>query len=183
VALAGAGLGVVGPMELFFPSAAAARFGSFVWIMLLALYAMGVVLVALMLRPRLVIYNVSADALRPILAELVDSLDPDARWAGDSLVLPGLNVQLFIDHFATLRCASLSSAGANQSHAGWRRLEAALGHALAREDMARSPRGLLLLAAGMAICAALATSIAQNPDATVQSLLNIANTLRNLLGL
>jgi hypothetical protein len=71
------------------------------------------VLVLLLLRPRLVIYNISVDKLRPILAEIVSELDPNARWAGDSLVLPGLGVQLYVDHFAAFRNVSLISAGSN----------------------------------------------------------------------
>ena len=85
------------------------------------------------------IYNISADRLRPILAELVERLDPEARWAGDSLALPGLGVQLYVDNFAALRSMSLVSAGGNQSHQGWRRLEAALSDALGREEGGRNP--------------------------------------------
>ena len=77
LALAVSGLVVIGPMELFFPFAAAARFGPHVWLLLLALYAMCVILWLLVLRPRLVIYNVSADKLRPILADAVNSLDAE----------------------------------------------------------------------------------------------------------
>ena len=57
-------------------------------------------LVLLVLRPRLVIYNISVDQLRPILAELVEQLDSEARWAGDSLALPALGVQLHLDNTA-----------------------------------------------------------------------------------
>ena len=78
VALAVSGLIIVGPMELFFPFRAAARFGPHVWLLLLALYALCTILWLLMLRPRLVIYNISVDKLRPILADAVDSLDADA---------------------------------------------------------------------------------------------------------
>ena len=98
-----------------------------------------------MLRPRLVIYNMSADKLRPILADAVNSLDAEARWAGESLALPGLGVQLYVDGFAVLRGASLIAAGGKQSQAGWRRLEAALAGALSHEEVARNPRGLVVL--------------------------------------
>ena len=64
---------------------------------------MCVVLWLLLLRPRLVIYNISADKLRPILADVVGQFDGDARWAGDSLAIPGLGVQLYMDNFAPLR--------------------------------------------------------------------------------
>ena len=183
LALAISGLVIVGPLELFFPFEAAVRFGPHVWLLLLALYAMGMALALLPLRPRLVIYNISVDKLRPILAELVDQLDPGARWAGDSLVLPGLGVQLYVDNFAALRSVSLISAGGNQSHPGWRRLETSLGDALAREDVARNPRGMSLISAGLLIIAGIVVAIAQNPQAVAQSLLDIAQTLLRMVGL
>ena len=54
-------------------------------------------MVLLTLRPRLVVYNIFIDELRLVLADLVERLDPDGRWAGDSLVLPGLGVQVYLD--------------------------------------------------------------------------------------
>ena len=183
LALAISGLVIIGPMELFFPFEAAVQFGPHVWLLLLALYTLCVVLVLLLLRPRLVIYNISVDKLRPILAELVERLDPDARWAGDSLVLPGLGVQLYVDNFAALHSVSLISAGGNQSHQGWRRLEMALGDALAREEVARNPRGLSLVVVGLLIIAAIILAISQNPQAVARSLLDIAQSLLKMAGL
>ena len=183
LAMAVSGLVIIGPIELFFPFAAASRFGPHVWVLLLALYAMCVVLVLLLLRPRLIIYNISVDQLRPILAELVDRLDPAARWVGDCLVLPGLGVQLYVDSFAAFRCTSLLSAGRNQSPQGWRRLEIALGDALAREEVSRNPRGLSLLGIGVLIVAAIIYAIAQNPQAVSQSLLEISQSLWQMIGL
>ncbi len=183
LALAVSGLVVIGPMELFFPFAAAAKFGPHVWLLLLALYAMCVILWLLVLRPRLVIYNVSADKLRPILADAVNSLDAEARWAGESLALPGLGVQLYVDGFAALRGASLIAAGGRQSQAGWRRLEAALGAALSREEVARNPRGLVLLLAGLLCISAIVWTIAQNPQAVARSLLDVVQSLLRMVGL
>lgn len=182
LALAISGLVIIGPMELFFPYTAAVRFGPHVWLLLLGLYVMCVVLVLLLLRPRLIIYNISVDKLRPTLAELVDRIDPAARWAGDSLVLPGLGVQLYVDHFATMRCASLISSGRNQSHPGWRRLETVLGDAMAREEVARNPRGLTLLGVGLLIIGIIVLAMAQNPQAIAQSLLDIARSFLALFG-
>lgn len=182
LALAISGLVIIGPMELFFPFAAASRFGPNVWLLLLALYAMSVVLVLLLLRPRLVIYNITVDKLRPILADLVDQLDPSARWAGDSLVLPTLGVQLYVDSFATLRCASLVSAGGHQSQQGWRRLETALGDALARDEFSRNPRGLVLLGASFLIITAIVLAIASNPQTIAQSLLDVVESTLRIVG-
>ena len=93
--LAGLGIGVsglvmVGPLELFMPTAAAIHFGQYVWLLLLALYALAVLFLVLVVRARLVVYNTGRDELRPILVEVVAELDTEARWAGDSVVLPQL---------------------------------------------------------------------------------------------
>lgn len=183
LAVAISGLIVIGPMELLFPVEAAIVYGPYIWLLLLALYVMCVMLWLLMLRPRLVIYNVTADKLRPILAEVVDRLDAEARWAGDSLTLPTLGVQLYVDGFMALRCVSLVSAGGRQNHAGWRRLETTLESALAREEVARNPHGISLIGVGLLLILAVVWAIAQNPQAVAQSLLDIARGLLRMTGI
>lgn len=183
LAVAISGLVVIGPMELLFPVEAAVVYGSYIWLLLLALYVMCVLLWLLMLRPRLVIYNITADKLRPILAEVVDRLDAEARWAGDSLTLPTLGTQLYVDGSMALRCVSLVSAGGLQNHAGWRRLETALESALAREEVARNPRGISLIGVGLLLILAVVWAIAQNPQAVAQSLLDIARGLLRMAGM
>jgi hypothetical protein len=183
LALAVSGLVVIGPMELFFPFQSAVKLGSsYAWLLLLALYAMCVALWLLLVRPRLIIYNSSADKLRPILADVVNPFDADARWAGDSLAIPGLGIQLYIDAFAPLGSVSLVSAGGNQSHAGWRRLEAALRAALAREEVGRNPRGLILIVAGLLCVGCIVQAIAHDPEAVARSLLDVAGSLLRMLG-
>jgi hypothetical protein len=122
------------------------------------------------LRPRLVIYNISADQLRPILAETVEGLDAGARWAGDSLSLPGLGVQLHVDNQASVRSMSLVSAGTQQDYAGWRRLERALATALGQVEGRWNPRGISLLGGGLFIIGALATTIARDPQAVAEAM-------------
>jgi len=171
--LALSGLVVVGPMELFFPDVVAIRFGPYAWVLLLGSYAAGLVLVLLLLRPRLIIYNMTLDQLRPILAELVPQLDPEARWAGDSLAMPTLGVQLHVDGLRTMRNISLVAAGDRQSHAGWRELERTLAAALGRADVGRNPRGLSLITAAVLICWLLGREIARDPEAAFQALFKI----------
>jgi hypothetical protein len=183
LALAVSGLVVVGPIELFFPHEAAVWFGPYVWMLVLALYAMCAVLWLLVSRPRLVIYNISLDKLRPTLADVVESLDAEARWAGDSLALPKVGVQLYAEGFAVLRGVSLIAAGGKQSQAGWRRLHDALCAALAREEVARNPLGLGLFLVGLFCLAAIGWSIARNPLAVGNALWDIAQSLRQMVGL
>lgn len=152
-ALGGAlsGLVLVGPIELFRPETASAEFGGYVWLFLLVFYWLWVWLAVLVARPRLVVYNVSAEQLRPVLAEAARQVDAQARWAGDSLSLPTLGVTLHMESFDVMRHASLKSSGAKQDLAGWRRLSAELRNQLATLRVRRNPRslGFTLLACGL----------------------------------
>jgi hypothetical protein len=172
--LALSGLIVVGPLSLAFPELLALRMGPagfrYVWIVLLAVYALCLVLVLLVLRPRLVIYNISVDQLRPILAELVEQLDPEARWAGDSLALPALGVQLHLDNTAYMRTVSLVSAGPKQDERGWGRLESALRAALRSVAVPRNPRGVTLMSLGLFMGGMLAWSVASYPQEVARTL-------------
>ena len=170
LALAVFGLVTVGPLQLFFPLGATLTYGSLVWLFLVALYVLLVVLLALLMRPRLVVYNISAGELRPVLASLAVELDREARWAGDSLVLPSLGVQLHLDAVAALRNVSLISNGPAQSHDGWRRLEQALAVRLDDLEVARNPCAVSFLTAGTLIAVFLVLLIAQDPQAVAQSL-------------
>jgi hypothetical protein len=181
LALALVGLAVVGPFALFLPEQSIVQFGGFVWLMVLALYALWMTMLILMLRPRLVIYNISADKLRPLLADVVERLDADARWAGDSLVLPGLGVQLHLDTFSAMKNVSLKSIGGRQNFQGWKKLETALSAALESEAVARNPRGLTLLGIGAMIAALLVAAIARDPQSLSQSLSGLAEGVMKLI--
>lgn len=140
------GFAVAGPMELFFPEAAAVRiFGAFTWVMLLALYFLGLLLICLLARPRLVIYNLSAAELRNVLGELLPTLDKDATIVGDNLLLPGLGVQAHIEPFPSLRNVQLVASGPRQHLAGWRQLEMQLADTLRIKRVAPNPYGFTLL--------------------------------------
>jgi hypothetical protein len=176
--LAVAGMVAVGPIELFFPHAAAAHFGALVWLLLAAFYALCLILVLLLLRPRLVIYNVTMEELRPILADLIPQLDADARWAGDGLLLPKQGVQLHMENLPLLRNVSLAATGAKQNYLGWRHLELALRSALAQSDISRNLRagrilGALLLGTGALLVFVLAWSVAHDPQSVAQSLSHV----------
>src|SRR5690349_20902435 len=57
------GMVLVGPIELFRPEAAAAEFGGYVWVFLIVFYWLCVWLAVLVARPRLVVYNITAEEL------------------------------------------------------------------------------------------------------------------------
>src|SRR5206468_7634930 len=107
---------IVGPMDLFMPRRAAAYFGPYIWLLLVACYLLGLSLFAMLVRPRLVIYNLTPDQLRPLLAQMIQRLGLEHQWAGESLALPGLGVQLYLDRFPVMRHVSLVANGAQQSY-------------------------------------------------------------------
>ena len=173
-----AGLILVGPVEMLLPYASVAVFGASVWLFVVTLYALGLILVLLTMRPRLVVYNITMEQFRPILAEVVQELDPEARWAGDGVFLPGLGVQLHLETVPMLRNISLAASGHKQNFLGWRRLEQALRTALAEhENLAQNPRvwkvGLSLLAAGFLLGLLLLVRVASDPQAVAQSVLEL----------
>ena len=55
--IAASGLVAIGPMQLFFPTQAAARWHAWVWLALFALYALGLMMLLLSCKPRLVAYG------------------------------------------------------------------------------------------------------------------------------
>ena len=137
-----AGLVFVGPIELFRPEAAVAEYGNYVWLVLLLFYGLWIALITLLSRPRLVVYNISSEELHPILAAAASELDDQARWAGDSLALPGLGVQLHLDGFAVMRNVSLISSGSRQNLDGWKQLADKLGEKLQPVRVESNPRAV-----------------------------------------
>ncbi len=170
LAVAVTGLVAVGPLELFMPEAAVARFGGYVWLLLLSFYGLTASLAILISRPRLVIYNITPEQLRPVLAELVPHLDPQARWAGDSLAMPQLGVQLHLDSFQPMRNVSLVANGERQNFEGWRRLEKALTEPLRQTPVPFQPRGLTLVALGLLMLASCVIESLTDPQALAQGM-------------
>ncbi len=148
------GLAFVGPIALFRPDAATVELGNYVWLFLAAFYLLWVTLTAMLCRPRLVVYNLSAEELRPVLSEAVRNLDSAGRWAGDNLTLPTIGVHGYVEPFAWMRNTSFIAGGGRQDLAGWRRLNRVVERALRGVVTRPNPRGWLLLGAGVAILAA-----------------------------
>jgi hypothetical protein len=164
------GLMFVGPLELFRPEAATREFGNYILLFLLSLYWLGLVLVLLLARPRLVIYNTSSEELRPVLADSAGRLDPEARWAGNHLTLPTLDVHLHLDSLNIMRNVSLVSSGSQQNIDGWRRLASELRRSLATVRTRRSPRVIALLAVSLALLAVSVTQMLNRPEETLQAM-------------
>jgi hypothetical protein len=165
VATALSGLVIVGPLELFMPLAAAARFGAYVWCFLLAFYWLCASLAILMMRPRLVIYNTTPKVLRPILATVVHQLDPEARWAGQTCALPGWEIEFHLESVGFLRNVSIVGAATDQNLAGWRHFEQALRPALREATVERGVRGAVFATCAAALLIAVVLQMFNDPQA------------------
>lgn len=169
LAIAVSGLVMVGPVELFMPLAAAALLGAFVWVLLISLYGLVVIFMLLTQRQRLVIYNVPEEVLRAVLADVAQRLDVDARWAGETLALPRLQVELRIELATPFRNVVLVANHERQSIAGWRVLQAALTRELDRIDVAPNLQGLSLITMALLAIGLLAYTTVRDPDRIAQA--------------
>ncbi len=168
--LALAGLVIVGPMQLFMPQEAAMRFGQFIWILLLGFYSLSLTLLILLSRPRLIVYNISAEELRLALDAAARRVDPDAAWTSTALSLPTARVYLHIEPFPPLGNISLLATGDDQSASGWRRLEYALREALRETTVTPGAYGLWMLLIGAMMLSGLTFWVVDNPQTIAQGL-------------
>jgi len=164
------GLVIAGPMELFLPERAAVEYRGLVWLLLLGLFLMCVILISLVSRPKLVIYNATPDMLRPILAQLATELDSDARWAGDTVALPNLTMQFTIETFPGTRNVQLASAGPGQNYISWRRFELALAGELRDVTSTVNPYGGVLIAIALVMFTVVGLRVGYNGAELVQEL-------------
>jgi len=168
-----AGMILVGPIELFAPESSFDKFGAWTWLLLGMLYSLLVTLLVMLQRPGLVIYNISLDEFRPALARAIEAVEPDPRWAGNTLALPSLGVELHVESYAPMRNVRLSSVGDHQSLGGWRQLEHALAVALPQVEVRPSPKGLAFAAVGVLLFIAALWGVADNTETVVQQFQNL----------
>jgi len=104
-----------------------------------------------------------------VLAEVVARLDPESRWAGESLAMPQLGVQLHIDTTTMMKNVQLVASGPQQDVRGWRRLERELKTALRRANGTPNPYGVSLVMFGVGIAAVVTWFLARDPDGVLQA--------------
>lgn len=151
LAAAISGLVLAGPLALLLPVAGGAPWG---WPVLAFLFALCVAVCLLVSRPRLVVYNISVEQFRPLVAEVVSALDPRARWAGESAALPDRGFQLHIEGNGPLRVVSVVNVGERSSAEGWGEFTRRLRRAVRQARVRRSPWGPVFAGLGCALIAA-----------------------------
>lgn len=169
LAVAMAGLMVVGPMELFLIEDAAVLYGPLVWAMMLLGFALLTMLIILAQRPRIVVYNISLGQLRPLLAEVVQRLDDQARWAGESVTMPQIGVHLHLEYAALLHNVQLVSSGPVQNLSAWQVLEKQLANSLGKARHEATLLGALLALCGLVLMAAGTWLLWRDPAGMAQA--------------
>ncbi len=180
IALAVSGMVLIGPATMFMPEAVAERLGAgswnmvAVWCFLMVAYLMLVTLIILLVRPRLVAYNITHVRLRETLEQLLVRYDVEHQWAGDCLAIPSLGVQLQIEPSRAMRPISLIATSGPQSDQGWRRLERALAAELQQIDVTPATGGAIFLGAGLLMLAVLVVSLAmEEPGKIIAALTDL----------
>jgi hypothetical protein len=147
------GLVAVGPLALLMPVTGGSPWS---WPVLALLFALCVAVCVLVSRPRMVVYNITVEQFRPLVAEVVAALDPEARWAGESAALPGRGFQLHIEGNGPLRTVSVVNVGERSAPEGWGEFTRRLRRAVRGLRVRRSPWGGLFAACG---CLTLAAAV------------------------
>ena len=160
LAMAVSGLAMVGPLALLMPVTGGSPWS---WPVLAFLFALCVAVSVLVSRPRMVVYNITVEQFRPLVAEVVSSLDPKARWAGENAALPERGFQVHIEGNGSLRTVSVVNVGERSSPEGWGEFTRRLRRAVRGLRVRRSPWGTLFGCLGCGLLVA-ATWLAIGPS-------------------
>ena len=148
--LAGAvsGLVLVGPLALVLPAAGGSPWS---WPILLLALVLAVALAVLVPRPRLVVYNITPEQLRPLVAEVASGLDPAVRWAGDTAALPSRGLQVHLEGDGAVRCVALVAVGGRPGVEGWAEFGRRLRRTVRRFRVRRNPWGVVPAGLGVVV--------------------------------
>ncbi len=147
LAFAVSGMVVVGPIELFFPRAAATVLVPKCGLRLAIFYCLCVTLIALTSRPKLVVYGrTPAETFGPLLAAALQ-IDPEASGDADTLQvsLPASGVRLRADGQRLSDYTEVLSFEPNLSPQFWNRLISGLRRELERSKATRPRQGYTML--------------------------------------
>jgi hypothetical protein len=160
------GFVVAGPMELFLPATSPMWAA---WAALILSYALGVTLIVLLQRPRIVIYNVTPEQLRPVFANVIRGLDKEARVAGESVFFPNLGVHLHVEPLPMLKNVQLKPSGPVQSYQGWHEIQRALKAGLRENRGTANPYGVTFLMMGALLTALIGWWMARDGERIAHS--------------
>lgn len=143
-----AGFVAAGPLAVVQPA-----IGTTPWsgILLVALAALAVAAGVVVARPRLVVYNVTLEQMRPLVVDVVSGLDAAARWAGGTAALPTRKLEIRIDGHGPTRTVSVVAGGERPPAEEWSEFCGRLRRGLGGLPVRMTAWGGGFLAIGVAI--------------------------------
>jgi hypothetical protein len=153
LAFAVSGMVVAGPIELFFPRAAATVFGAKVWIALAVFYTLCVLLIALTSHPKLVVYGRTPSETYGPLLSAAQAIDSAAYGEADTLqvVMPTSGVRLRADGQRLADYTEILSFEPNLAPQFWNQLMGSLRRELAPTQVSRPRQGFTMLLCACAL--------------------------------
>jgi hypothetical protein len=170
LAFAVTGLLAAGPLELLLPETAAAQYRGLVWLWMFAIYILSVILWLLTMRPSIVVYNATAEDIRPALTGVALQLDKESLWTGDSLLIPAIGVQLHLEPTISTKNVTLVPTGPRQSYQGWGTLREALAEVAPTIQSGSNPTALAMMIMATAMALFLSIWLASEGKQVVRSL-------------
>lgn len=175
LAIAASGFVAIGPMQLFFPSKAAALWQGWVWIALFALYFLLVIMILLSTKPRLIAYGLDENQFRESLLSAAKSLDENSSWNAGVLSIPTSGMQLAIEPSGTARVQQVVHVGLLHNLTDWVKLERAFAKLGSQTTCPRSPAGWPFVIGGGFLLACAFTPMISDPGNALAQLQDFLN--------
>jgi len=168
--IAASGLIAIGPMQLFFPAQAAARWHAWVWLALFVLYALGLMMWLISCKPRLVAYGMDDQQFHQALITAARQIDEQAHWNGDVLTLPGAMIQLALEPSGTWRVHQVVHVGILRNFEEWGKLEREFVKTGRQVVCPRSNAGWPFVIAGLLLLAVAIVPLVNDPSQALAQL-------------
>lgn len=162
LAMAMMGFIAIGPIELFFPRAAYAILGPWVWGVLIALYFFVSMLIALNSKLKLIAYGLDPESLKQTIQDGLSLGQIEAHWGNDILEIPSLGLRASIEKAGVGKTASLEAIGRSQNPMGWYTIEKLIAKSLKPNTTTQTAEAFGWIALSLVLFGTSATMIAQD---------------------
>ena len=162
LAMAMMGCIAIGPIELFFPRAAYAILGPWVWGVLIALYFFVIMLIALNSKLKLIVYGLDPESLKQTIQDGLSLGQIEAHWGNDILEIPSLGLRASIEKAGVGKTASLEAIGRSQNPMGWYTIEKLIAKSLKPNTTTQTAEAFRWIALSLVLFGTSATMIAQD---------------------
>lgn len=164
------GLIMIGPVELLVPQEVfRGEIRPLFWLLAWGFYISCLTMFVMLQRPRLVIYNAPASAIRGVLDEAAKEVDPQGQMLAGTVVLPERHLEISVEYFGMFRNVTLVSKGDYASLRDWAEFRKAVMRRIPDTPVMPNPRGLTFAVLACAISIILLMNWLQSPAEAMRS--------------